>query len=335
MNNMTEPKKILVLTEQFTNSSPWFDHLRDAGYDVWVNETNRLPNEKELIDMLQEGVVATIAGGEPYTKSVFQSAPYLRIVARWGVGYDKVDILAATEAGIPIAMAFGQNHKSVAEFAHSMALALACRLIPRDKQVRNREWFFDGFHPGLHGRVAGLVGIGRIGAAFAKRLIGCDMRVLAFDPNVNKETALELGVELVEFDELLANSDLISLHTPSTPETRHLINAETLTAMKPGTILINTARGPLIDEKALVNALKNGHLGGAGLDVFESEPLPEDSLLRSFSNVILSPHVSGMDASAEKHVTLRCVKNILAYMNGDITDLESYVINPETLEKGA
>lgn len=327
--------KVLVLTEQFTQASLLFDPLREAGYRVEVNETGRLPDATELRQMLSQDVVATIAGGEPYTAEVLAAARDLKIIARWGVGYDKVDVAAATRAGIPVAMAFGENHESVAEYAHAMALVLACGIGRRDAQVKAGEWCFDGFHPGLWGRVAGLVGLGRIGGAMARRLLGQGMQVLVCDPALSDAQAEAAGVTKVSFETLLSQADLVSVHAPSTPATRHLLDRRAFAGMKRGAIVINTSRGPLIDEVALVEALESGHLGGAGLDVFEVEPLPETSPLRRFDNVILSPHVSGMDSMAEARVTRRCVDNVLAWLGGDVSALTPYVINPETLEAAA
>ena len=324
-------QKILVLTEQFTNECPLFEPLRAAGYEVEVNETGRLPDETKLKELLAEGVVATIAGGEPYTADVIASAKDLKIIARWGVGYDRVDVAAATAHGIPLAMAFGQNHESVAEYAHAMALSIACGIGRRDAMVHQGKWTFDGFHPGLWGRTAGLIGLGRIGGAMARRLLGQGMQVLVFDPYVTKEQAKAAGVQQCSMEQLLAQSDLISVHAPSTPETRHTLNDAAFDKMKEGVILINTSRGPLIDEAALVRALKSGRLYGAGLDVFETEPLPADSPLRDCPNVLLSPHVSGMDKMAEQRVTTRCVDSILAWLTGDAQGLHPYVVNPETL----
>lgn len=328
---MPQIRKILVNTEQFKNGDALFDPLVHAGYTVEVNESFRLPSEAELIEKLKDGVVATIAGGEPYTARVLETAPSLKIVARWGVGYDKVDVAAATRAGIPIAMAFGANHESVAEYAHAMALALACRIGPRNAMVKQGAWFFDGFHPGLWGRIAGIVGLGRIGAAMARRCRGGAMEVLVYDPFATDEQLLALGASRASLEDLLRRSDLVSIHAPSTPQTRHMIDATRLALMKPTAILVNTSRGPLIDEAALVAALEAGLIGGVGLDVFETEPLPESSPLRRFENVLLSPHVSGMDRQAERLVTERCIANILDFFNGRQHALRPYVINPDVL----
>ena len=328
---MTDKGKILVNTEQFKNGDPLFAPLIEAGYSVEVNETFRLPSEDELIAKLRDNVVATIAGGEPYTARVFESAPNLKIVARWGVGYDRVDVAAASRAGVPVAMAFGANHESVAEYAYAMALTLACRLRTRDAMVKSGEWYFDGFHPGLWGRTAGIVGLGRIGAAMARRCRAGNMRVLVHDPFATDEQLEAIGATRADLDPLFSEADLISIHAPSTPETRHMVCAERLARMKPTAILINTSRGPLIDETALVAALKDNRIGGAGLDVFETEPLPKDSALRAFDNVVLSPHVSGMDAMAEQRVTGRCVDNILNFFAGRTEALTDYVVNREVL----
>ncbi|WP_010139413.1 phosphoglycerate dehydrogenase [Oceanicola sp. S124] len=330
---MNTKGKILVNTEQFKAGDALFAPLERAGYEVEVNETFRLPSEDELIEKLQDNVVATIAGGEPYTARVFEAAPSLSIVARWGVGYDKVDTQAATRHGIPVAMAFGANHESVAEFAHAMALSLACRIGPRDRMVKSGEWSFDGFHPGLWGRTAGIVGLGRIGGAMARRCVASRMRTMVFDPWATDAQLESLGVERAEtLEGLFAEADLISIHAPSTPQTRHMVNAERLALVKPTAILVNTSRGPLIDEAALVDALREKRIGGVGLDVFETEPLPAASALRGFDNVLLSPHVSGMDRMAEKLVTERCVSNILDHFAGQPEKIRPYVVNPEVLK---
>lgn len=331
---MTNRGKILVNTEQFRTGNPLFSPLIEAGYAVEVNETFRLPSEDELIAKLQDNVVATIAGGEPYTARVFAHAPGLRIVARWGVGYDKVDVAAATRAGVPVAMAFGANHESVAEYAYAMALTLACRLGTRDRMVKTGQWFFDGFHAGLWGRTAGVIGLGRIGGAMARRCRAGNMRVLVHDPFASQAQVQAFGAESADLDTLFSEADLISVHAPSTPQTRHMVNAERLARVKPTAILINTSRGPLIDEAALIAALRDGRIAGAGLDVFETEPLPQGSALRSFDNVLLSPHVSGMDAMAEQRVTARCVDNILNFFAGRTNALTEYVVNREVLGAG-
>lgn len=328
---MSNTKKVYVGTEQFKGRMNDFQTLLDAGYEVDINPNEFRPSEAELLEKLKGGACATIAGGEPYTEKVFASSPSLKIVARWGVGYDMVDVEAATRHGVPVVMAFNSNHESVAEFAHSMALALACRLFRRNGTMNKGLWGFDDFHPGLWGRVGGVIGLGRIGRAMTERLIGCKMKVIAFDPFAEKDAMAKVGIELVSLDELIESADLISVHAPSTPETRHMIGKDQFARMKNSAILVNTSRGPLIDEEALADALIEGQIGGAGLDVYEKEPLPEGSRLRGLDNIILSPHVAGMDVMAEKLVTERCMQSILAFFAGNHEELRPYVLNPETL----
>ncbi len=328
---MPEPRKIFVGTEQFKGRLHDFQPLIDAGFEIDINENDFRPTEDELIESLKGGTVATIAGGEPYTERVFASTRDLRIVARWGVGYDMVDVAAATRHGIPVAMAFNTNHESVAEYAHGMALTLACRLAERDRAVRAGRWGFDDFHPGLWGRTAGIIGFGRIGRAMAERCRGCKMQVVVYDPFADAAVAAKAGVRLVPLDELLEAADLVSVHAPVTPETRHLMGREQFRLMKRTAILVNTSRGPLIDEEALIEALVEGQIAAAGLDVYEVEPLQAGSRLRELDNVILSPHVSGMDKMAERNVTQRCMDNILAFLAGRHDEIRPYVLNPETL----
>lgn len=213
-----------------------------------------------------------------------------------------------------------------------MALTLACRLPQRNSMVRDGKWYFDGFHPGLWGRTAGIIGLSRIGFAMARRCHASQMKILVCDPWAKDEQLAALNAERVDLETLLRQSDLVSVHAPSTPENRHTINVDTLAMMKPGAILINTSRGPLIDEQALTDSLARGHLGSVGLDVFEIEPLPASSPLRQFDNALLSPHVSGMEHMAEHLVTERCIYNILNYFQGNKDELKPYVVNSETLK---
>jgi D-3-phosphoglycerate dehydrogenase / 2-oxoglutarate reductase len=287
----------------------------------------RLLTEDELIERLP-GVVAAIAGGELYTERVFASAPALRVVARFGVGYDRVDVAAATRHGVAVAMAFGTNHESVADYAFALAIGLALEILPHHHRVAGGGWGC-GFHPGLWGRCMGIIGLGRIGKAMARRCRAFEMRLLAADPLADEAYAAANGIELVPLDELLRRADFVSLHTPLAPETRNLIGRRELALMKPTAFLINTARGGLIDEAALHEALTSGRLAGAGLDVFEAEP-PQGSPLLDLDNVLLAPHAAGMDEAAERLMGERCVASILAILRGQDPGA-GYVLNPEVL----
>ena len=205
--------------------------LRDAGFEIVMNDKDRLLTEDELIERLP-GVVATIAGGELYTERVFASAPALRVVARFGVGYDRVDVEAATRHGVAVAMAFGTNHESVADYAFALTIGLAVEILPHHHRVAGGGWGC-GFHPGLWGRCMGIVGLGRIGKAMARRCRAFEMRLLAADPLADEAYAAANGIELVPLDDLLRRADFVSLHTPLAPETRNLIGRRELALMKP------------------------------------------------------------------------------------------------------
>jgi D-3-phosphoglycerate dehydrogenase / 2-oxoglutarate reductase len=301
--------------------------LRAAGFDIVMNDKDRLLSEAELIERLP-GAIATIAGGEFYTKRVFAAAPKLRVVARFGVGYDRVDVDAATRHNVAVAMAFGTNHESVADYAFALAIGLALELLPHHVRVARGGWGCS-FHSGLWGRCMGIVGLGRIGKAIARRCRAFEMRLLAADPLPDRDFAAAHSIELGALDDLLREADFVSLHTPLAPQTRHLIGRRELALMKPSAFLINTARGGLIDEAALHGALTSGRLAGAGLDVFEAEP-PEGSTLLGLDDVLLAPHAAGMDEAAERLMGERCVASILAIVRGEDPG-GGYVLNPEVL----
>ena len=309
--------------------APYLQRLRDAGFELIQNNRGRLLTEDELIAALP-GVFATVAGGEPYTERVFAAAPALRVVARLGVGYDKVDVDAATRHGVIVAMAFGTNHESVADYAFALMIGLASRLLPHHRSVAAGDWA-GGFHAGLAGRTVGIVGLGRIGQAVAARCRGFGTRILGTDPVVDTGEAAARGITLVPLDQLLAEADFVSLHAPRTPATQHMIDAAALARMKPTAFLVNTARGGLIDEAALHAALTQGRIAGAGLDVFETEP-PVGSPLLGLDNVILAPHAAGLDEGAEAAMAARCIDHILAVHRGDAPRRED-VLNPALLDR--
>jgi D-3-phosphoglycerate dehydrogenase len=228
------------------------------------------------------------------TPAVMEALPHARLIIRWGVGYDMVDVAAATAHGIAVANAPSYAVDDVAE--HTISLLLCC--------VRQVAWFHQRMQQGewssplgrtihrMKGRTLGLVGVGRIGAATAWRAHGLGLRVIAYDPGVSVESLQSLGVEPCSFDEVLGRADYLSVHVPLSAATHHLIDADVFAKMRPGAILLNTSRGPVVDEAALVAALASGQLGGVGLDVFEQEPLAKESPLRHMEQVVLTPHVA-------------------------------------------
>lgn len=321
------PGVVLCCVPALARHRDYLAPLIEAGIQVRWNELGRPFTEAELIEQL-DGVTATVAGIEPYSERVLAEASDLKVIARLGVGHDQVNVPAATRHGVTVAMAFGTNHDAVADHAMALLSAAAHRVVEYDRRVRAGTWG-SLFHRRLHEQCAGVVGFGRVGRALARRCLGFNMDVLVADPVAEADTVARLGYQLVEIDELLRRADFVSLHAPLTPETHHLIDARRLGLMKPGAIIVNTGRGALIDEAALVKALEEGWIGGAALDVFETEPLPE-SRLRHLSNTVLSPHVAGMSAASLRAMAERCVENILALTRGRDPG-PGLVLNPETL----
>jgi D-3-phosphoglycerate dehydrogenase len=231
----------------------------------------------------------------PITRRVLEGLGPDAVVIRYGVGYDNVDVEAATEAGVRVANVPDYGTGTVADHAAALVLALLRRLPVYDHAIRQGGWAAPADADpvrALAEATVGLIGTGRIGLALADRLRAFGLRILAFDPYADAGALAERGIERVELDALLGAADAISLHAPATPETHHVIGAASLAKLKPGAVVVNTARGALVDEAALADALASGRLAGAGLDVFEEEPLAADSPLRRHPNVLLTPHAA-------------------------------------------
>jgi len=298
--------------------------LRAAGHEPVQQNLGRQLVETELLDWLK-GIDATLAGSEPYTRKVIESRPGLRVIARVGVGYDAVDVQAATDFGRAVTIAPGTNHGSVAEHAFSLMLALAKRVVVQHNAVARGEWP-RGINRPLRGSVLGLAGLGRTGKAVALRAQAFEMRVIAYEPFPDRDFCARHGIELVDFDKLLEMSDWLSLHLPATPQSRHIINADSLARMKRGAMLINTARGAVVDEKALASALESGHLGGAGLDVFEQEP-PGKLSFFDRPNVVFTPHVAGVDSQSLADMAAAAARSVVAWSSAAMPD-DGRVENP-------
>jgi D-3-phosphoglycerate dehydrogenase / 2-oxoglutarate reductase len=302
--------------------------LRAAGCELVLNPHGRTLRQDELTAMLA-GCFASIAGGERYGEEVFAAAPGLKVVARMGVGYDAVDVAAASRHGVAVAMGFGTNHEAVADMAFALMAALSNRLFEYHREVMEKRWG-GHFHPGLWRSTVGILGLGRIGRALARRCRGFEMRVLAYDTVADPAYAAAEGIELVGLEQLFGEADFVSVHAPHDAATDRIVNAARLALMKPSAFVINTARGGLVDEAALYEALESGRIAGAGLDVFAVEPLPADSPLRSLANVVLTPHCAGGSVSAVALMTERCVDNVLALKDGRSPG-DQYLLNPEVL----
>jgi phosphoglycerate dehydrogenase-like enzyme len=307
------PKVLITAMTLSGNQGPYYQVLRDAGLEpVFARRGGQL-TEDELMAALG-GISATVCGSEPYTARVLAAHPGLRVIARVGVGYDAVDLAAATRHGVAVTITPGTNQDAVAEHAFSLILGLAKDVVPSHLGTRAGRWPRATTRP-VRGSTLGIAGLGRIGKAMALRGAAFGMKLLAYDPVPDTAFAAAHGVTLVPLDRLLAESDYLSLHLPLTEQSHHLINRQTLARMKPGAFLINTARGGLVCEADLVEALRSGRLAGAGLDVYEQEPPPPGPLFE-LDNVLLTPHAAGTDTRSLADMAQSAAESIAALRAG-------------------
>jgi len=264
--------------------------------DLWGDRTR-------LTDSLSEATALVVRNRTQVDRDLLAAASKLRVVARAGVGLDNIDVAAADELGIAVVAGLGANATSVGEMALAMALTLLRNVVPADAQVRAGTWQRESGRE-LSGSTWGLVGCGATGLAVAHLLKGFQCQVLGHDPaiDVDDPKLRDSGVRLVELKSLLNDSDVVSLHAPAVAATRHMINKDSLREMKPSALLINVARGELVDEDALAEALASGVIAGAGLDVRAKEP-PDLGRLEKMSNVVLAPHVAGITEQSQIRIT--------------------------------
>jgi len=250
------------------------------------------------------------------TEELLAKMANLKIIARAGVGVDNIDLDAATRRGILVVNAPAGNTISTAEHTFAMMLALARKICPANNSVKSGLWnrsAFQGME--LKGKTLGIIGFGRIGSEVAKRATSFEMTVLAYDPFLTKERAKKRGVSQASLNELLVKSDIITIHTPLTPETKGLLNMDSLKITKPGVLIINCARGGIVDEAALKHYLQNGHIAGAALDVYESEP-PQDEELLQLENVLATPHIAASTREAQLNVAIIVSEEVRAFAEG-------------------
>jgi D-3-phosphoglycerate dehydrogenase len=318
------PKCLIAPQTLATIEGPYREVLREAGFELVFPDRPVQMNEDELLVKLK-GINASLAGSEPYTRKVLEANPQLRAIARAGVGFDAVDVAAATEHGVAVTICPGTNQDAVAEHTFTLILALAKGLIDQHLATKRGEWPRGATLP-LRGRTLGIVGLGRIGKAVALRGIAFGMPILAYEPMPDRAFVEKHGVTLAPLDKVLAESDYISLHIPLTPESKYMINQRTLGLMKPTSFLINTARGPLINEADLHAALKEKKIAGAGLDVFEQEP-PGKIPLFDQENLVLTPHAAGVDLQSRDDMALASAQSIVALATGGWPAPQ--MVNPE------
>ena len=301
--------RVLVATRSFgsTSSKPW-DVLAEAGCEVVKADMKGEMSEERLIELLAD-IDGAIVGVVPVTARVMESAPRLKVISMHGVGVDHVDLPAAAKLGIVIANCPGANDQAVADLAIGLMIAIARQIPIADLALRQEKW---GRYTGseLWNKTLGLVGYGRIGRGVAKRALGFDMDVLVFDPYVPADQAGLPGVRLTSLEEVISSADFLSLHAALTNETRNMIGEAQLRNMKPSAFLVNTARGGLVDEAALYQALSQKWIAGAALDVFVEEP-PVGSPLLGLENLVVTPHIGAHTQEAIERMGVMAAQNVV------------------------
>jgi glyoxylate reductase len=294
--------------------------LRDfCEVDLWNAELP--PTRAELVQHIRgvDGLLCLLT--DKIDNEVMEEAgPQLQVISNHAVGFDNIDIDAATARGIPVGNTPDVLTDATADFAFALMMAAGRRIVEAERYLRAGKW--KTWEPRLllgvefKGATLGLIGFGRIGKAVARRALGFDMRVVYYDPS-EQEGYPELNAQRVELETLLEESDFISLHTPLTPDTHHLIDSQALSKMKPSAVLINTARGPVVDSGALYEALKDRRIFAAALDVTEPEPLPQDSPLLALDNIILAPHIGSAGKAARENMSGLAARNLIAGLKGE------------------
>jgi D-3-phosphoglycerate dehydrogenase len=286
--------------------------LEENGFEVTIVEE---PHEDELARIIK-GFDGLIVRSRPLvTRKVIESADRLKVIARAGVGLDNIDVKAAEEREVALINAPESSTQSVAELATGLMLAVARRIAFSDRRMREGYWAKkEAMGVELSGKTLGVIGAGRIGSAVARiAKYGFNMHILYYDVVCRDDLNKELGAECVSIEELLKRSDIVTIHVPLLPETRHMINEEKLRLMKKTAILINTSRGAVVDTAALVKALSEGWIAGAGLDVFEEEPLPKDHPLTKLENVVLTPHIGASTKEAQEKAGVEVARKIVEF----------------------
>jgi phosphoglycerate dehydrogenase-like enzyme len=302
--------------------------LRKSGLAIRLAPKLGSRTSAEVLE-LANGASAAIVSTDPFPADVLAQLSSLEVIARVGVGVDSIDLDAATANGIAVTVAPGANEAVVAEHTVAMMLALIRRLPEQDRNIRAAEWNRTGAATpwSLDGACVGLIGFGRIGRLVAERLAGFDVKLLASDPAIRED---EAGVKAVQLDELLEASDVVSVHCPLLPSTERLIGARELGLMGRDAMLVNTARGGIVDEEALIEALENGRLRGAALDVFSHEP-PTDGRLLELPNVLMSPHNAGLSETSVFEMTRMATASVIDVLSGRIPP---HLANPAVFENG-
>jgi glyoxylate reductase len=301
------PERGLRIIKKYFDTKVWTEYAPPPKKVI----IEKAKNVDALVPLLSDKIDA----------EVFNAAPKLKIVAQLAVGFDNVDVQEATRRGIYVTNTPEVLTDTTADFAWALLMAVARRVAEADKYVRTGQWKV-GWHPSMmqgrdvYGATIGIVGAGRIGYAVAKRATGFGMKILFYDVVPRPEIEKDFGAKKVDLDTLFRESDFVSIHVPLMKETHHLVNAEKLKLMKKTAYLINNSRGPVVDEKALYEALKEGRIAGAGLDVFEQEPTPVDNPLLKLDNVVVAPHISSASYETRSRMAEMVAENLVAFFQG-------------------
>lgn len=311
------------------NSHNRVDLFEDAGMEVLQGSVR---TTQDMINLLRDADGALVNIQPLTSREVLESCPKLKVVSRMGVGVDSIDLEAATELGILACNVPGVNTVEVADHALSLLLALTRRVVDSANSTKQGGWGRRGIGAVprcIAGHTMGIIGFGNIGRAFAQRIRGFGpSQIIAYDPYVDQLTGDLYGVRMVEYDDLLAESDFVTIHCSSTKANRHMINAESLGKMKQTSMLVNTARGAIVDGAALADALSSGKIEAAALDVTEIEPIPDDDPLLKLPNVILTPHIAGISPRFLAECSIRQAENVIRVLQGQAPH---GLANPEVL----
>ena len=309
------PQWTVVITEPINEAGVKL--LKDRGVKVLSLPSGA--DEEALLRVAPQADAFITRGGVKVTREIMEASPRLRAVGVHGIGCDHVDLAAAKALGKVVLNTPDALTVTVAEMAVALMLSMTRRIASADKAVRAGGWarkYGDLIGTELMGKTVGLVGMGRIGAATARRLRAFDVKLLYWSRTRHVSIEKENGIEWAELSSLLARSDIISIHLPGSAETHHIIGANELAAMKRGAMIVNTARGRVIDESALIEALKSGHISAAALDVFEQEPIKPDNPLLSMDNVVLAPHLGASSHEAMQRMATQAAQDVLTVLEG-------------------
>ena len=326
-------RTVLLLSHAALHARDRLAPLEEAGFELVERFDLDGTGDEDALAAALDGVWATVAGSERYSRFVLARSPSLRAIARCGVGYDAVDVPAATDHGVAVLTTPGANADAVADLALTLMLACLRRLLVVDATARRGGWRPKQLARDLTSATVGIVGLGAIGRAVARRVHGFGCRILAVEPAPDLEFCASYGVELCTLADLLPEVDVLTLHVPLVPETRHLIGARELARVKPTAIVVNTCRGGAVNEDALVAALRDGRLAGAGLDVFEQEPLTPSNPLTTMEQVVLSGHAATFTELAVANTIDAVVLNLLELAASGTPPRGC--VNPSVAEEGA